>query len=256
MKILVVAHVLYPQLWPELADCIRNITERKDVVITFVDEASVVEARRDFPDARFVLCENRGYDVWPFIRALRATDPSSYDVIVKLHTKRDVEETRGYHFNHVRFYGSAWRNHLLAFVRTPEAWMRTLRKLSRPGVGMVADRHVVMRRNDVRWERTRASFDAAAGFLGIDPEAVRRRGQYVAGSMFAARPAALLPLLEKPLEAKMFDPSEGHLTETFAHVVERAFGLSVGLAGLRITAFNGSLGFRRALFPFRRILGI
>lgn len=256
MKILVVAHVFYPQLWPELAGCIRNITERKDVVITFVDEASVVEARKDFPDARFALCENRGYDVWPFVRVLRSTDLSSYDAIVKLHTKRDVEETRGYHFNHVKFYGSVWRNHLLAFVRTSEAWTKTLRELSRPGVGMVADRHVVMRRNDVRWERTRTSFDAAAGFLGIDPEAVRRNGQYVAGSMFAARPAALRPLLEKFLGTEMFEPSEGHLTETFAHVVERAFGLSVGLAGLRIAAFNGSLGFRRAMFPFRTLLRI
>ena len=250
MRTAVIVHVFYPQFWPELAACIRNVTEPKDIVITYVDETSVAEARRDFPNARFVLCENRGYDVWPFLRVMQALDLGDYDCIVKLHTKRDVEETRGYHFNHVKFYGPVWRNHLLAFVRTPEAWMRTLRKLSRPGVGMVADRHVVMRRNDVKWERTRASFDAAAGFLGIDPEAARRNGQYVAGSMFVARPAALLPLLEKPLEAKMFEPPKGHLTETFAHVLERAMGLSVAVAGLRLAAFNGSLFWRRLLYAF------
>ena len=116
---------------------------------------------------------------------------------------------------------------------------------------MVADRHVVMRRRDVRIERTRQSFDAAAEFLGLDPKSVRQSGQYVAGTMFAAKPAALRPLLEKPLVAEMFDPPEGHLTETFAHVMERALGLSVGAAGLRIEAFNGSLGLRRLWYRLR-----
>ena len=254
MKILVVAHVFYPQLWPELAGCIRNVTDRKDVVITYVDEASVVEARKDFPDARFVLCENRGYDIWPFVRALRSTDLSSYDVIVKLHTKRDIVDGIRYHFNHAVFNGSAWRDFLLAFLKTPEAWRRTRALLLKRGVGMVADRHVVMRRRDVRIERTRQSFDAAAEFLGLDPRSVRQSGQYVAGTMFAAKPAALRPLLGKPLAAEMFDPPAGHLTETFAHVMERALGLSVSAAGLRIVAFNGSLGLRRLWYRLRDLL--
>ena len=254
MKVLVVAHVFYPQLWPELADCIRNVTERKDVVITFVDEASVVEARKDFPDARFVLCENRGYDVWPFVSALRTVDLSGYDAVVKLHTKRDIVDGIRYHFNHAVFNGSAWRDFLLAFVKTPEAWRRTRALLLKRGVGMVADRHVVMRRRDVRIERTRQSFDAAAEFLGLDPESVHRSGQYVAGTMFAAKPAALRPLLEKPLAAEMFDPPEGHLTETFAHIMERALGLSVSAAGLRIVAFNGPLGLRRLWYRLRDLL--
>lgn len=256
MKILVVAHVFYPQLWPELADCIRNVTERKDVVITFVDEASVVEARKDFPDARFVLCENRGYDIWPFVRALQSTDLASYDVIVKLHTKRDIVDGIRYHFNHAVFNGSAWRDFLLAFVKTPEAWRRTRALLLKRGVGMVADRHVVMRRRDVRIERTRQSFDAAAEFLGLDPKSVRRSGQYVAGTMFAAKPAALRPLLEEPLAAEMFDPPAGHLTETFAHVMERALGLSVTAAGLRIASFNGSLWLRRVWYRLGELIRI
>ena len=41
MKTLVVAHVYYPQLWPELAACVRNIDGGRDLVITYVDEATV-----------------------------------------------------------------------------------------------------------------------------------------------------------------------------------------------------------------------
>ena len=85
MKKLVIVHVYYPQFWPELRDCIRNVGAC-DVVVTYVDEASVAEARRDFPNARFVLCENRGYDIWPFVTALKAVDLAAYDLVAKLHT--------------------------------------------------------------------------------------------------------------------------------------------------------------------------
>ena len=91
MKTLVAVHVYYPQLWSELAACVRNIDGACDLVVTYVDEAAVQGARRDFPEARFLKCENRGYDIWPFVAALQASDLSAYDAIVKLHTKRDVE---------------------------------------------------------------------------------------------------------------------------------------------------------------------
>ena len=245
MKVLAVVHVFYPRLWPELASCLRSIDDEKDVIITYVDEAAVEEARRDFPEAKFLRCENRGFDVWPFLRALQETELSRYDLVVKLHTKRDIAEDAGYHFNHAVYDGAAWRNFLLAFVRTPEAWRRTRRTLARSGVGMVADRHVVVRRRDVPLERTRKSFDAAAEFLGLDPAAVRKSGQYVAGTMFAAKTAALGPLLSKKLTAADFEPAAGHETETRAHVIERALGLSVTAAGMRLAAFNGSLFWRR-----------
>ena len=256
MRALVIVHVYYPRLWPELAACVRNIGGERDLVVTFGDEAAAQGARRDFPEARFLKCENRGYDIWPFLAALKSADLSRYDVVVKLHTKRDIDDEVRFEFNHAVYDGAAWRNFLLGFVRTPEAWGRTRRLLAKSGVGMVAERHVVMRRRDVPVARTKESFDAAAEFLGLDPKAVRRSGQYVAGTMFAAKPAALRPLLAKELAAEMFDPPEGHMTETFAHVMERALGLSVTAAGLRIVAFNGSLRLRRAWYGFLRLLRI
>ena len=256
MRTLVIVHVYYPQLWPELAACVRNVDGERDLVVTYADETVVQGARRDFPDARFLKCENRGYDIWPFVCALRTADLTRYDCVVKLHTKRDIRDTVSYRFNHVCFDGPVWREYLLAFVKTASAWRRTRRLLDRPGVGMVADRHVVMRRRDVPIARTQESFDAAAEFLGLDPKTVCRLGQYVAGTMFAAKIAALRPLLAKELTAEMFEPPAGHLTETFAHVMERAFGLSVTAAGLKIVAFNGSLRLRRAWYWLLRRFGL
>lgn len=246
----VIVHVFYPGIWPELAGCVRAIGAC-DLFATVADDAVAETVRRGFPAARIVPCENVGYDVWPFLKVMGSLDPSAYGVVVKLHTKRNVDDGLWYDFNHVRLYGAAWRNHLLAFARTPAAWARTVAKLSKPSVGMVGDRHLVMRRRDVPYERAERSFDAAVELMGLQGTDISRTGQYVAGTMFAAKPAALRPLLDLGLSAADFEAPCGHATETFAHTVERAFGLSVSKAGLRIAAFNGSLALRRLTFPFR-----
>lgn len=80
---------------------------------------------------------------------------------------------------------------------------------------------------------------------------MRHAGQYVAGTMFAVKPAALRPLLKRTFAADDFELPQGHLTETFAHVLERAMGLSVTAAGLRLAAFNGSLFWHRLVYLFR-----
>ena len=250
MRTAVIVHVFYPELWPELAHCIRNVGGEREVFVTYADEASVSEAKRDFPDAHFVRCENRGYDVWPFLKVVQELDLTAYDCIVKLHTKRDVVDDFKYEFNHAVFNGSAWREFLLGFVKTPKAWRKTLKALVRPTVGLVADRHVILRRRDVPIARTRETFDRAAELLDLPVEEMRRTGQYVAGTMFAVKPAALRPLLKRTFTADDFELPQGHLTETFAHVLERAMGLSVSAAGLRLADFNGLLFWRRLLYAF------
>jgi len=245
MKVAVIAHVFYPELWPELAACIRTVGSC-DLTVTYVDEAAVEGARRDFPNARFVLCENRGYDIWPFLKALKTVDLDAFDVVVKLHTKRDIVCAKRNIVAHTLLNGSAWRDHLLAFVKTHEAWQRTCRKFEDPKVGLVADRHVIFLRRDGLKEKYCESFDAAVrelnGEWGIP---ARRNGRFVGGTMFAARAAALRPFAERAFTSEMFDVSGGHETETYAHVVERMFGLAVGGQGYKVVAFNGSVFWRR-----------
>ena len=245
MKALVIAHVFYPQLWPELADCIRNVGSC-DLVVTYVDESSVVAARRDFPAARFLLCENRGYDIWPFLKAVQTSDLSAYDLIVKLHTKRDIDLPRKAEVGYTVLNGSRWRDRLLAFVKTPEAWAKTVARFADPSIGMVADRHVVFRRCDAKREAHGGSFDAAVRELnekrGIP---AKRNGRFVGGTMFAVRAPILARLVSHPFSPEMFGASGGHENETFAHVVERMFGLIVSGLGFRVEGFDGSVACRR-----------
>ena len=258
MRTLVVAHVYYPQLWPELAECIRSIDGTRDLIVTYVDGTSVAEARRDFPEARFLKCENCGFDIWPFICALRLVDLGTYDAVVKLHTRRDIVKDHDWYFNNCRFNGAAWRNHLLSFCRTREAWARTVRRLSELGVGMVADRHVVVRRRDFPWKAVRECFDAAVAevrAIGGCAPFDERSAQYVSGTMFAARPEPLAFFLRHGFDVGMFEAS-GHAAGTepvlYAHRVENLLGLSVSAVGWRIVAWNGSLRWRRFYAPILR----
>ena len=247
MRALVVAHVFYPQFWPELAECIRNVAEARRIVITYGDEAAVTAARRDFPRAEFVRCENRGYDIWPFLNVLQRVDLADYDIVVKLHTKRNVDLR--IKMNHAWFDGTLWRDYLLGFVRTPDAWRRTLRCLGRPGVGLVADRRVIFDRDTVgpgyfaTYDRACDEIAALAGRRLSKAEL--DCGGYVAGTMFAIRTEPLRLLLRKRFTAEMFETYGGHARETYAHVMERMLGLCVTAVGFRLAAFNGSVGLRR-----------
>ena len=245
MRTLCIVHVFYPDFWLEIASCLRNIDGPFDLVVTYVDETKGIPemVRRDFPEARFVLCENRGFDIWPFLKALETIDLSRYSVLVKLHTKRDVRRNgRPLLFNHCDFSESAWREYLLGFIRDKETWAATVAHLAQPGVGMVADRHVILRRDDTPWFVARHTMDRAFALVeGLYGRPVRKGTQFVAGTMFAARPSVFAKLLSRGWTADDFAQSVRDNTEQTAHVLERALGIIVTAEGLRIDSPRGDL---------------
>lgn len=248
MRIAVIVHVFYPEMWPELVGCIRNVGDC-DLVVTCVDEAAVAAARKDFPEARFLLCENRGYDVWPFVTALKGLDLGRYDLVVKLHTKRNIDRAHVFAMGGATLNGSAWRDRLLGFVKTPEAWARTLAAFDDPRVGMVAGRRIVFGRK----ESGKACYDAAIRELNEKFAISARRGNlFVGGTMFAVRASLLRLFADFPFAAETFAVSRGHESTTYAHLMERMLGLAVYGQGCRIEGFDGSVRWHRFWIAFRR----
>lgn len=250
MKTLAIVHVFYPEMWPELATCLRNLGAC-DLVVTCVDESAVSGARRDFPSASFLLCENRGYDVWPFVKALKSVRLEDYDLVVKLHTKRDIVKDHPFTMGGVKLNGSAWRDCLLGFVRTPEAWARTRAAFEDPRVGMVADRRLVYSRT----EGGKVWFDQAVDELrGRFSLPADRGGFFVGGTMFAVRAELMKPFRDHPFSSEQFSPSGSHEPTTYAHLMERMMGLAVCAQGFRIAGWNGSVAVWRFLYRLRRFL--
>ena len=244
-SILCIVHVFYPEFWPELASCLRNIGEPFDLVVTYVDGTKGIPemVRAEFPDAKLILCENKGFDIWPFLKALQSVKFEDYSILVKLHTKRDVKrDGRPLVFNHCDFAESAWREYLLGFIRDRESWLATKARLSMDGVGMVADRHVIMRRTDTPWFNTRRSMDAAVEFVErLYGRAVRNGVQFVAGTMFAVRPCVFSKLVSRGWTADDFSESVRDGTEQTAHLLERVLGVVVSAEGCRIDSPRGGL---------------
>ena len=239
-RVLCVVHCFYPEFVRELADCVANVAEPHDVVVTYSAPAALEEARRCFPDARFVECENVGYDVWPFLKVLNETDLSSYSYVLKLHTKCDRPADVPFRMNHADFSGSRWREYLLDFVRTRADWEASMARMeSDPKVNMVAGLKCILRREDTPWRPEQAGFDAAlemAAELGIHPAV----SEFVAGTMFVVRSSALTKV-RGVFAADDFSEARVHTTTTRGHYLERILGFAACDGDGRISDPHGRL---------------
>ena len=239
-KIILHAHVYYPELWSELLECIRNChaevgTDSLLVVVTFPEAKP--EMRGMLEDSlsgmRYEIdaVPNRGYDVGPFVEyVLNRPDFASFDYVIKIHTKQTVDTFLLFH----RFRGGDWRHELLSFCSTPKAMHRSLRAFERmPRLGMVAGSRVISR-GGVDYSRKAISEIKEKGKeFGIKPCGA----DIILGTMFMARTKCLLPLAGRwtLLDFDLLTPETAHKVFRLAHGLERAFALLVTSQGYLVS---------------------
>jgi hypothetical protein len=221
-RVLVIAHVFYPEIWPELAVRIERIPAPYDVVVTLVEGHSAGLVDRivaQFPNVVIETLPNRGRDIWPLVHVAELGLIGDYDAVLKLHTKRSVH----------RLDGDAWRERLLdALCPTPEGIGLMLELLRRdPEVGMIAPAGAVL--GQEFWGGNGPLINALAARSGIpvEPAAVWFPG----GSMFWSRPGPLNRLRKAGLTMEDFEHEVVTLDCTTAHALERFFGALVADAG-------------------------
>jgi lipopolysaccharide biosynthesis protein len=109
-RIAVIAHIYYPDLADEIAAAIEKCGPGTTVTVTYVDPNALPEIRdaflnRQITNIEYLLVENLGRDMWPFIQALKSESLNDVDAILKIHTKRSLHLERG--------KGDAWRTSLI-----------------------------------------------------------------------------------------------------------------------------------------------
>ena len=109
-RIAVLAHIYYPDLADEIAAAIAKCGPRATVIVTYVDPNALPEIEAAFlnhqvSNIEYLLVENLGRDMWPFIQALKSQSLNDVDAILKIHTKRSLHLERG--------KGDAWRTSLI-----------------------------------------------------------------------------------------------------------------------------------------------
>ena len=224
MKIALHAHVFYPELWPELAKCIRNFPPATtEVFLTFPDvlpDAFAQELNRTFPEANVRRLENRGYDVGPFIDTLHHLDLDTYDLVVKLHTKRNRMAIVKY----MPYWGAEWRRKLLGFCATEAAARRTLAIFeSDPKVGMVGHGDLIMHASD----------ELSIGAPSIPHD---QDSYFVAGTMFAVRAKLLKPAVSE-LSFHAFPIMQDRTQSELAWSWERKLGRMIEIQGYSIYGY-------------------
>ena len=233
-RVLVIAHVFYPELWDELAAGIERIPGEVDLVVTLVDrhaEHLAVPIRERFPGADVRVVPNQGRDVWPLLQVLDRVP--GHDAVLKVHTKRSP---------HMR-NGDAWRRDLLdglvGSTQRIEAILGLMATDRR--IGVVAPARNVLGREFLGPNRPRVESLARKGGRVFDPDGL----WFPAGSMFWARSGVLLPLADLGLTAEDFGPETGAVDGTLAHAIERYLGVlaeSLGLAVIEAPDVDRLLG--------------
>ena len=231
MNLLVVVHIYYEDLWSELAASLAHLHDPFDLRVTCVQHLEAISAmvHAEFPDARVELVENRGFDVGPFLHVIDSVDLDNYDAVVKLHTKRDIPP----HYEmRVDVTGSRFRNLLLSFAKSPEAWQSALGML-KEDVGMVGEGTLFLNKFS----------DTLRDYRGV-LDVMRRMkmpfqsGFFVAGSMFIVR-ASLLKPFQSTFPLSAFDVPDRSKGDCLPHFLERAFGYAVYAQGLRLADWRG-----------------
>lgn len=255
-RIAAIVHVYYPGFWDELARCLRNINDPFDLFVTVrsdsVGDAICGKIKEDFPCARISRPENVGYDIWPFLSVVNDIDLSAYDIVIKLHTKRDMRPLTI--INKVDMSGAKWRRYLMSFVNTDKAWTKTKKRLMRHDTGAVsALEPIISYRQTPRPGRGsyRRALLLAYHILHKRPP---RHYQYVAGTMFAIK-ASLLKPLHGVFYSRDFEVADESHTEGLAHTIERLFGLLVATSGFRLVPWRGSVKMLRLKHALMRHTG-
>ena len=96
----VLAHVYYPELWPELSGYLANLAPNcHDLYVNLVDTTFTQElltsVRDDFPEARVFISKNEGRDIGGHFQTLRNIRMADYPLFCLVHTKKSPHMGKG-----------------------------------------------------------------------------------------------------------------------------------------------------------------
>ncbi len=224
----VVAHVFYPDLWPEIVAVWSTLPAGSRLIVTVPSEkANEIRAITQGVSLIEVYeCENRGRDIAPFIALLNAGLLDRFDAVLKIHTKKSPHLKKG-----------EMRRKLLFAALSGNIGnvQRIITHFNDPRVGLVgfaplfrSHRSFWMGNRDIVERLCRRMQPNGKPVLG-----------FFEGSMFWVRPASLAPIRYMALLTHEFDDEVGQLDGALHHGLERLIGISARAAGFNILSTRG-----------------
>lgn len=235
MKILVHLHLYYQEMLDEMLAYVANLSGYDyDLVVTAagLEPAAADRLQRFNPGVRIMEVENRGYDVAPFVKVLKAVNLDEYDYVIKIHTKQNLK-SRAW-LPDCSFVGDEWRRLLLSFMDSPDKVRKVLGIFAaHPKVGMISHYNLIIAAAAEDREANRRAEEIMTA-MRLVPGSRR----FVAGTMFIARARLLKPLREYPCATEDFELYNKDVPGgSLAHVYERLFGYVITAQGYDIASY-------------------
>lgn len=253
MKICVFMHLFYTDMLDELLDYVANLSSLPDVeydlVVTLCAQQNNIEQKiYAFKDnAQIIIVPNRGYDIAPFLQAVKSVHLHEYDYIIKLHSKRNL--TSPAYLPTCCFRGDQWRKKLLEFMATPQNLASTFKQFKKnPKIGMITSPELItssVKQDVVAYHKSKKII------LGMGLSLKEK--YFVAGTMFIAKASLFRLWKHLPYDAfdfEEFDPT--HKGGSLAHALERVLGFMIYAQGYRIAPYyKVGLGYKLKTLGYR-----
>lgn len=233
-KVLVHLHIYYRDQTDYFIGKLSNICGCEwDLYVTMTELNSETESKLlSFkPDAHIMKVENRGYDVWPFIRVLKYVDLDKYDYILKLHTKNRSDASS--RINGLSLDNYKWRDELVdPLLKSKKIFLKLLDNFDRyPEVGLMCS-HLLYKHISNGLKEDMSKLDNELKRLGLNV----KDKKFCAGTMFIARSAPYKLFQNDGLiDIGLFsDIPHSHSIGSMAHVYERILTMVVNAAGYKV----------------------
>jgi len=218
-KLAVVIHAFYLDILEEIITELQGITNFKIKLFVTTPFQNEQKARSLLDDSgltyHLLSLENRGRDVLPFIKIVKAVIEEGYEYLVKVHTKRSKH----------REDGDKWRDDLYSKLITSTAINNAMSIFqNQPRVGLIGPVGHIVPMN-FYWGSNAEHVEKLCYRLGYKLDDIRELN-FVAGTMFFARIDALKPMMSLGLTDDDFDIEAGQVDGTFAHAIERIISVS------------------------------
>ena len=178
-------------------------------------------------EAHILVSENRGRDMAPFVLdLLPRVIAAGHPWLLKLHTKRSTHLEDG----------GVWSQHLQRSLSDVQDLAKHF--TTDPALGLLTPAGTLMP-STVSLERNVTHLRWLLQALNI-PSDWWLRQPFAAGSMYAVRSQALVPLLQLQLQRAQFEPEQGQQDGTLAHALERVVAALVVRQGLRLSELSGN----------------
>nr|WP_170990120.1 rhamnan synthesis F family protein [Aquamicrobium sp. LC103] len=217
----VLFHIYYEDAVDEIVAALSNTTLKFDLYVTHSSPLAqkTIDALEALPAvAHFLKIENKGMDIYPFLKALEHFQLFNGRIVCKLHTKRGDGEI-----------GNVWKDQLLTAALGDGArfsenvtFLRDNPSVHLLGADSVyLSAHQAMKQNASDVELINSTW------LKTD---IETDWGFFAGTMFWARSEIFKPLPKASEIAEKFERGATRGDGEFAHALERVFGLLPRLA--------------------------